>query len=227
MNLLTKTKALHWANSIAVMNRITSWRDWQIILKRGLDLFVSVILLLLLLPLMGVVALLIKLSSPGPVLFIQSRVGYGERKFRMYKFRTMIEGAEEKIMYLQHLNEASGPVFKITEDPRVTAIGRFLRKSSIDELPQLLNVLKGDMSLVGPRPLSSRDYETFRPNWAHSRFSVRPGISCLWQINGRSLIPFEKWMELDQQYVRQWSLWLDLKVLTRTIPAVLKGTGAV
>lgn len=211
---------------------ITDHESWErlsrltAILKRGLDLFASAILLLLFLPFLVVVAVLIKLTSPGPVLFVQSRVGYNERKFKMYKFRTMIEDAEQTIKYLEHLNECSGPVFKITADPRVTPIGHFLRKTSIDELPQLLNVFKGDMSLVGPRPLSDRDYEAFIPNWDHRRFSVRPGITCLWQVSGRSLVPFETWMELDMHYVHQWTLWLDLKILIRTVRAVLKGTGA-
>jgi lipopolysaccharide/colanic/teichoic acid biosynthesis glycosyltransferase len=120
----------------------------------------------------------------------------------------------------------SGPVFKIRNDPRVTGIGRFLRQMSIDELPQLFNVLKGDMSLVGPRPLPWRDYNGFNQDWQRRRFSVRPGITCLWQIQGRSSVPFEKWMELDMQYIDQWSLWLDFKILAKTVPAVLKGTGA-
>lgn len=208
------------------INAIGSSHDWQAPLKRTLDIFVAGILLVLLLPLMAIVAVVIKLNSAGPVLFVQSRVGYKRRKFRMYKFRTMIEGAEENLKPLERLNEVSGPVFKIANDPRVTSVGRFLRKSSIDELPELLNVLKGDMSLVGPRPLSCRDCESITPNWNHSRFSVLPGITCLWQINGRSLVPFEQWMKMDCDYVRDWSLWLDLKILMRTIPAVIKGVGA-
>lgn len=127
---------------------------------------------------------------------------------------------------VEHLNEVSGPVFKIKNDPRVTAIGKLLRKTSIDELPQLFNVLKGDMSLVGPRPLPIRDYEGFNEDWQRRRFSVKPGITCLWQILGRSSIPFEKWMQLDLQYIDKWSLWLDFKILLQTIPAVLRGSGA-
>lgn len=194
-------------------------------LKRLFDIAGSATLLVLFLPLMLVVATLIKLTSRGPVLFKQPRLGYSRRNFIMYKFRTMAKDAEQRIREIEHLNEASGPVFKIWRDPRVTCIGRFLRRSSIDELPQLVNVLKGDMSLVGPRPLSYRDYEGWH-HWQPRRFKVRPGMTCLWQIKGRSLVPFEKWMQLDLQYVDEWSLWLDVRILARTIPAVLKGTGA-
>lgn len=149
-----------------------------------------------------------------------------KRKFKIYKFRTMIPNAERIQEELVHLNEMQGPVFKIKNDPRVTPIGRVLRKTSIDELPQLFNVLKGDMSLVGPRAMSVRDYRLFNEDWQRRRFSVPPGITCLWQVNGRNLIPFEQWMELDMQYIDKWSLWLDLKILARTIPAVLRGSGA-
>ena len=167
-------------------------------------------------------AALIKITSPGPVFFKQMRIGQNKRKFTIYKFRSMAVDAEDKMRQLEHLNEVSGPVFKIKQDPRITPVGKFLRKTSIDELPQLFNVLKGDMSLVGPRPLPVRDYEGFSEDWHRRRFSVRPGITCLWQVNGRSSIPFEKWMEMDMQYIDKWSLWLDLKILARTIPAVLK-----
>jgi lipopolysaccharide/colanic/teichoic acid biosynthesis glycosyltransferase len=130
------------------------------------------------------------------------------------------------ISQLEHLNEVSGPVFKIKNDPRLSPVGKLLRRTSIDELPQLFNVLKGDMSLVGPRPMAVRDYEGFSEDWQRRRFSVRPGITCLWQVNGRSSISFQQWMELDMQYIEQWSIWLDLKILAKTIPAVMRGTGA-
>ena len=138
----------------------------------------------------------------------------------------MVADAEEQQQEIEHLNEASGPVFKMKNDPRITRVGKLLRKTSIDELPQLFNVLKGDMSLVGPRPLPVRDYQGFHQDWQRRRFSVRPGITCLWQINGRSSTPFEKWMELDMKYIDEWSLWMDFKILEKTIPVVLKGTGA-
>ena len=201
-------------------------REWAVGLKRTLDFCISLILLLVFSPLFLVVSLLVKLTSPGPVFFVQQRVGLNKRRFRMYKFRTMIADAERRMEELKHLNEAKGPVFKITKDPRVTRIGKWLRKTSIDELPQLINVLKGDMSLVGPRPLPLRDVEGFDQDWQRRRFSVRPGITGLWQVNGRSNIPFEHWMELDMQYIDEWSLWLDLKILAKTVPAVLKGIGA-
>jgi exopolysaccharide biosynthesis polyprenyl glycosylphosphotransferase len=204
-----------------------SMRGWQVLVKRVFDCLASLILLILVSPVFFVVALLIKLTSQGPVFFIQDRVGLNKRRFRLYKFRTMVPGAEMKIAELEALNEVSGPVFKIKNDPRITLVGKFLRKTSIDELPQLINVLKGDMSLVGPRPLPIRDYEGFDEDWHRRRFSVRPGITCLWQINGRSSTAFEKWMQLDMEYIDQWSLGLDLKILLKTIPAVLRRSGAM
>jgi exopolysaccharide biosynthesis polyprenyl glycosylphosphotransferase len=199
---------------------------WPQMVKRALDFVISLILLLFLAPLFGVVAALIKLTSDGPVFFFQERVGFNKRRFHMCKFRTMVQGAEQMLGQLQQLNEMSGPVFKIKKDPRITPLGRFLRRTSIDELPQLWNVLKGDMSLVGPRPLPVRDYQGFNEDWQRRRFSTRPGITCLWQVTGRNSISFEQWMRLDLQYLDEWSLWLDFKILAQTIPAVLKGTGA-
>jgi exopolysaccharide biosynthesis polyprenyl glycosylphosphotransferase len=199
---------------------------WRADAKRVFDLVSSSVLLVMLLPLCATIAIIIKVTSPGPVLFRQSRIGLGKRRFPMYKFRTMIADAEQQLRKLEHLNEASGPVFKLKNDPRITPFGRFLRKTSLDELPQLINVLKGEMSLVGPRPLPVRDYEGFNEDWQRRRFSVRPGLTCLWQIAGRSSIPFEKWMQLDLQYIDRWSFWLDMQILMRTIPAVIRGLGA-
>lgn len=199
---------------------------WPVFAKRVLDFTIALGLLILLSPIFALTSLLISLTSPGPVFFTQERLGLNKRRFRIHKFRTMVPNAEKLLAKVGHLNEVSGPVFKIKDDPRLTPIGKLLRKSSIDELPQLLDVLKGDMSLVGPRPLPVRDYEGFDQDWHRRRFSVRPGITCLWQISGRSAISFDKWMELDMQYIDQWSLWLDFKILAGTIPAVLKGSGA-
>jgi exopolysaccharide biosynthesis polyprenyl glycosylphosphotransferase len=199
---------------------------WPILAKRALDVIVSFCALVLLTPLMAVVALLIKFESRGAVLYRQERIGLNKRRFLIYKFRTMVPNADKMQTELEMLNEVDGPVFKIKNDPRRTRIGGFLRRTSIDELPQLLNVLTGDMSLVGPRPLPVRDYDGFNEDWQRRRFSIRPGITCLWQVNGRSSISFEKWMQLDLQYMDEWSLWLDVKILAQTIPAVLKGSGA-
>ena len=200
---------------------------WPSVTKRILDFVISAVLLLSLSPLLGFVALLIKFCSPGPLFFSQVRVGLNKRQFRMYKFRTMIANAEQTQNQLLSMNEMSGPAFKMRHDPRITPLGRILRKTSIDELPQLFNVLLGDMSLVGPRAMSLRDYQLFDQDWQRRRFSVKPGITCLWQVKGRSSIPFEKWMELDMEYIDKWSLWLDFKILAQTLPAVVRGTGAV
>jgi exopolysaccharide biosynthesis polyprenyl glycosylphosphotransferase len=203
-----------------------SSKAWPAFAKRVIDFVFSVLFLILVAPLFLCAAILVKLTSPGPVFFRQTRVGLNKRQFSIYKFRTMIANAEKVQDQLLSMNEMTGPVFKINKDPRVTPLGRVLRKTSIDELPQLFNVLKGDMSLVGPRAMSLRDYNLFDQDWQRRRFSVKPGITCLWQITGRSSIPFEKWMELDMQYIDKWSFWLDFKILARTVPAVLRGTGA-
>jgi exopolysaccharide biosynthesis polyprenyl glycosylphosphotransferase len=199
---------------------------WPSVIKSVMDVVISAAALILLAPLFLITAIVIRWDSPGPIFFAQERVGLNKRRFRVYKFRTMITGAERMQAELEARNEADGPVFKIKDDPRTTRVGRFLRKFSIDELPQLINILRGDMSLVGPRPLPVRDYNGFDQDRQRRRFSVRPGLTCLWQINGRSTVSFEHWMDLDMQYIDQWSLWLDLKILVRTIPAVLRGTGA-
>lgn len=200
--------------------------NWRLFLKRVMDVVVSSILLIVLAPVLLTVAAAIKLGSPGPVMFKQIRVGLNKRHFTLYKFRTMVIDAEKKLKDLEASNEAGGPVFKMRDDPRVTPLGRFLRRTSIDELPQLYNVLIGDMSLVGPRPLPLRDVDGFQEHWHRRRFSVPPGITCLWQLSGRSNITFNQWMELDRQYIDNWSLILDLKILLRTVGVVLKREGA-
>lgn len=199
----------------------------MLIIKRTVDIVLVALAMPLLIPLMAGVALAVRLDSPGPVLFVQQRVGLRKRTFPMYKFRSMHKDAEARLKDIEHLNEAEGPIFKIANDPRVTRVGRFLRKTSLDEIPQLLNVLRGHMSLVGPRPMSLRDVNQFDRSIQRKRFSVRPGLTCIWQISGRSNLPFHKWLELDLAYIENWSLGLDLKILLKTIPTVLKGSGAV
>jgi exopolysaccharide biosynthesis polyprenyl glycosylphosphotransferase len=195
--------------------------------KRLFDVAVSATLLLVCMPVFLVVAIAISLTSDGPVFFKQTRLGLGKREFKIFKFRTMVVNASEMLARLEHLNETAGPTFKLKNDPRITKVGAFLRKTSLDELPQLINVLKGDMSLVGPRPLPLRDYAGFSEDRHRRRFSVKPGITCLWQVMGRSSILFDEWMALDSQYIDQRTFWLDLKILLQTVPAVLRGSGAV
>jgi exopolysaccharide biosynthesis polyprenyl glycosylphosphotransferase len=218
------------SNQIDVTHMLTYstnvYEGTPLVFKRVLDVLGAFALLIVLAPILLIVAVLVKMTSPGPAIFVQERVGLNKRKFRMYKFRTMVANAEKQQVALEKLNEADGPVFKIKQDPRITGIGKYLRKASIDELPQLFNVLKGDMSLVGPRPLPMRDYQGFDKGWLHRRFSVRPGITCLWQVHGRSTTTFGRWMELDMQYIDNWSFWLDVKILAKTLPAVFAGRGA-
>jgi len=199
----------------------------MLLVKRIFDIVCVLLATPVLVPVFGIVALAIKLDSPGPVFFGQERVGLHKRLFKMLKFRSMVPDAEARMKEIEHLNEAEGPIFKIKDDPRVTRVGKFLRKTSLDELPQLLNVLRGQMSLVGPRPMSLRDVELFDRGIQRKRFSVRPGLTCIWQISGRSNLPFEKWLELDLQYIDSWSFWLDVKILAKTVPIVLRGSGAV
>ena len=194
--------------------------------KRLIDIVGAGLLIIALTPVLAIAAAVVTLSSSGPAFFRQERVGRNKKIFKMIKFRTMVADASTRQSELEELNEASGPVFKIGNDPRITRVGKFLRRTSIDELPQLINVLRGEMSLVGPRPLPVRDYEGFSEDWHRRRFSVRPGISGLWQVAGRSNLPFDEWMELDLKYINEWSLLLDFKVLLKTLPAVLRGTGA-
>ncbi|MDD5595626.1 MAG: sugar transferase [Candidatus Omnitrophica bacterium] len=199
---------------------------WHLLIKRLLDIFLSVSLIILLSPVLLLTALLIKITSRGPVLFRQKRCGRNVRTFMLYKFRTMIENAEEMLPKLREQNEMDGPVFKMKNDPRLTTIGGFLRKTSLDELPQLFNVLKGEMSLVGPRPPIPTEVNEYE-SWQRRRLSMRPGITCLWQVNGRNLIrDFDKWIKLDLYYIDHWSLWLDFKIMLNTNPVVLFGVGA-
>lgn len=200
--------------------------SWRTEFKRLIDLIGSSALLILCAPLFVVIAAIIKFDSKGPVFFVQERMGYNKRRFRMLKFRTMVADAEARLKSIEHLNEKDGPIFKIRKDPRITRVGGLLRKSSLDELPQLINVLLGDMSLVGPRPLSLRDALGLEESWQKRRFSVRPGMTCLWQISGRSNLSFEQWMKLDLEYIDDWSLLLDGWILLKTIPAVLSSRGA-
>jgi exopolysaccharide biosynthesis polyprenyl glycosylphosphotransferase len=199
-------------------------RHW---IKRGMDLFIAGLMCLLLSPVMLTIAIAMKLTNPGPIFFVQRRYGLHRHQFPMYKFRTMVVDAEQQQAALEGANEAQGPVFKMKADPRVTKIGAFLRRTSLDELPQLFNVLRGEMSLVGPRPLPLRDVSRFEKPWLLRRFSVRPGLTCLWQVRGRSNTTFDEWIKLDLAYIDTWSLGLDLVILIQTIPAVLKGSGAM
>lgn len=197
----------------------------QIALKRMFDIVASAGALLVLSPLLFIVALIIKLTDRGPIFFAQPRVGLHGRPFKMYKFRSMVVNAEALKAKLEKLNEQTGPVFKMQNDPRITRIGRFIRKFSIDELPQLLNVLKGDMSVVGPRPALASEVAKYQ-RWQLRRLSVRPGLTCIWQVSGRNQITFEQWMKMDMQYIDQWSLWGDFSLIAKTVPVVLTGRGA-
>lgn len=195
------------------------------VVKRLMDVVgASVALVILALP-MALLALAIKLESRGPVLFWQYRLGEDGIPFRFFKFRSMVADAEARRAELAAVNEAEGPIFKIRQDPRITRVGRWMRKSSLDETPQLFHVLLGQMTLVGPRPPLPAEVENYEP-WQRERLTVRPGLTCIWQISGRSDIPFERWVELDIEYVRRRSLLLDLSILLRTIPAVFTGRGA-
>ena len=194
-------------------------------LRRALDVVVSSAALLLFLPVLMLIALLIRLTSPGPVLFVQTRVGQGGTEFPVFKFRSMYLNAEERLHTVLAGNERSGPVFKMKRDPRITRVGRVLRRCSLDEVPQLLNVLRGEMSLVGPRPALPREVALYTPEQG-VRLSVVPGLTGLWQVSGRAELSFEASVALDREYVERQSLWLNVVILARTVPAVLTGHGA-
>jgi exopolysaccharide biosynthesis polyprenyl glycosylphosphotransferase len=220
--------AIEAPESLAANDRILRARRWfqyQHGLKRFLDILIATLGLIGSLPLWLAIAVAIKLDSPGPVLHVQERVGLNGRRFRFYKFRSMYADAEKRLESLLEHNEATGPVFKMRNDPRITRVGAILRRSSLDELPQLINILQGEMSLVGPRPPLPREVEQYRLS-DRLRLAVKPGLTCLWQISGRSNCSFDQWMEMDTAYVRNLSLKLDLVILVRTVWAVLSCRGA-
>ncbi|HET7101671.1 MAG TPA: sugar transferase, partial [Terriglobia bacterium] len=203
----------------------TPENEYLLLLKRVFDFTMALVVLIVLSPLLLLLAVLIRLTSAGPVLYRQVRCGLGGRKFTVYKFRSMHANADLRREELAALNEVDGPVFKIRNDPRCTAIGRFMRKFSLDELPQLVNILKGDMSFVGPRPPLPEEVEKYA-GWQRRRLRMQPGLTCLWALEGRSQLNFRRWMELDMEYIDNWSPTLDLKILLKTIPVVLLGRGA-
>lgn len=205
--------------------RRTPTSEARLAVKRAMDLAGALTLLSFAWPVMIATAIAIRLESKGPVFFKQARAGRNGRTFTMLKFRSMVTDAEKIKAQLAHLNEMDGPVFKIQRDPRITRVGRFIRKTSIDELPQLLNIIAGDMSMVGPRPPLPSEVDQYEP-WQRRRLSVKPGLTGLWQVSGRNQVDFEEWMQLDLKYIDDWSLWLDIKILFRTVPAVLLRSGA-
>ncbi len=213
-------------NGIPLLTFATSpIAPFALFVKRVIDVVASMAALLLLSPLWLLIVAAVRFTSRGPVLYRQVRCGLHGRRFTLLKFRTMVENADRMRAEVEHLNVMDGPVFKAPSDPRVTPIGHLLRRSSLDELPQLLNVLVGDMALVGPRPPIPEEVEQYEP-WQRRRLAMKPGITCLWQISGRSNLDFATWMELDLAYIDHWSLWLDTKILALTVPAVFSGRGA-
>lgn len=215
-----------YGQSIMVFRAVPD-ASWESVAKQLLDFFGAAALLMLGAIPLAIIAALVKLTSPGPIFFRQQRSGLNGRPFTLYKFRTMVTNAEQLKHELAAMNEMSGPVFKLVNDPRITPFGKFLRKSSIDELPQLINVLRGEMSLVGPRPLPVDEVRRFNDLAHRRRLSVKPGLTCLWQVSGRNKVKdFKDWVRLDLEYIDNWSLWLDLKILCRTLPVVLTGAGA-
>jgi exopolysaccharide biosynthesis polyprenyl glycosylphosphotransferase len=225
--LFTHVQFDKFAGQPLLIYRTAPTISWELVAKRIIDVLGSFLLLVFAsLPIL-VVVFLIRLTSPGPVIFWQNRSGLHGRPFRMYKFRSMVTNAEQARAELESMNEMSGPVFKVKNDPRVTPLGRWLRRLSLDELPQLWNVLRGEMSLVGPRPLPLYETANFGDISQRRRMSVRPGLTCLWQVRGRNQITdFKDWVRLDLEYIDRWSLWLDIEILLRTIPVVLFGWGA-
>ncbi|HBC30962.1 MAG TPA: multidrug MFS transporter [Clostridiales bacterium] len=199
--------------------------QFYLLFKRFFDIVLSIIALIILSPLLLITAIAIKLDSDGPAIYEQKRVGQGGKIFTFYKFRSMCVDADKQLKYLKDKNEIDGPAFKMSNDPRVTKIGRFIRKVSIDELPQLINVLRGNMAIVGPRPPLPNEFAQYTPEQMH-RLDVKPGLTCYWQISGRSDISFDKWMQLDYKYIKERNLWTDFKIILKTVPVVLTGKGA-
>jgi exopolysaccharide biosynthesis polyprenyl glycosylphosphotransferase len=225
--LFTHVQFDQFAGQPLLVYRTAPAISYELVAKRIIDVIGSFVLLVLSSPFMAVGALAIRLTSPGPVIFSQARSGLHGRPFRMYKFRSMVTNAEQARAELESMNEMAGPVFKVKNDPRVTPLGRWMRKTSFDELPQLWNVLRGEMSLVGPRPLPLYETANFVDLSQRRRMSMRPGLTCLWQVRGRNQITnFKDWVRLDLEYIDRWSLFLDLEILVRTIPVVLFGWGA-
>jgi lipopolysaccharide/colanic/teichoic acid biosynthesis glycosyltransferase len=223
--VLRAQSEVDWTSFLPPSAGTAQWRAAYAV-KRGLDVVLSLSGLVVLSPLLLLLAGLVAATSKGPILYEWRVLGRHARPFRGYKFRTMVENADELKQQFAGHNEMTGPVFKMRNDPRVTPVGRWMRKFSLDELPQLWSVLRGDMSLVGPRPPGPHEFEGYAP-WQRGKLAVTPGITCLWQVSGRSEITdFDEWMRLDLQYIREWSLWLDAKILLRTLPAVLRGHGA-
>jgi exopolysaccharide biosynthesis polyprenyl glycosylphosphotransferase len=213
------------AGEVTVVLPRRPWYSYNSTLKRVLDLSVACMVLLATLPIWLAIAIAIKLDSPGPAVFVQERMGLRGRRFRFYKFRSMTNGADRMKAELRHLSEVDGPVFKLRTDPRVTRVGRILRRTSLDELPQLINVIKGEMSLVGPRPPLAEEVAQYRPS-DMIRLAVKPGLTCWWQVRGRSSVDFETWMAFDREYVYGLSFWVDFRILVRTVQAVLSCRGA-
>lgn len=215
-----------FAGEPVILYRAQAARPSHLIIKQAIDYLAAIVLLILTAPLFVIIAIAVKLSSKGPIYFEQTRAGLNGRPFTLLKFRSMRIGADKEKASLAPLNEMTGPVFKLTRDPRVTSVGRFLRRHGLDELPQLINVLRGEMSLVGPRPLPVDEVKKFSDDAHRRRLSVRPGLTCLWQVGGRNDISdFEDWVRLDLAYIDRWSLWLDIKILLATVPVVLFGRG--
>jgi len=204
---------------------LTEAPTWQLVVKRALDVVIAIASIVLLAPVLLACALAVKITSPGPVFYTNWRVGRNGEVFRFRKFRSMRMTAEEEKVGLAALNEQSGPIFKIREDPRMTPVGRWLRRTSLDELPQLFHVASGRMSLVGPRPHLPEEVAMYGSR-AYQRLSVKPGVTCIWQVSGRSDLDFDTWIDLDLEYIQRWSLWADIKLLVLTVPAVLSGRGA-